>query len=1144
MLGGIIKSTEALRFHAKSAEIAGQNLSHVDDQNYARQRVLSREGLMFKGNGGLNTGALEGSGLDHSRNELLDKRVFEEFGETASLETEKEMLTLLQAALGETVVRQNVDGTLDLDNTSNLAEGGLARALDDFFNSFMELSSSPDEASAKQEVFQKISTLTKRFNDAGQSLDRLESDIGKSVQNSVSEANDLLEKIYETNVQIKRFELLGQGKAVTYIDTRQKLLEDLSKLLNFKIEPEIDQQTGRETGFLNLLTSTTTGASVEILSSANGVQKFTQDFGQALELSNQQGAGALVQAKFSKGTLGQVEVLKGGSQYNDEDGPILVSFAPPVSQEDPGEGKTLISYTKGDVFSTGGKLYQVLKDSIAGTTISGNDNFLTISTLPENGQVFPETLRRFSDLETFKKGEVIYYEGKVLQVVEDFGPSTKLDLQSDLGDGQVLAQSYSSGEVVELNGSFYELSADISAGSSFPTNLPLETDQELNGFILLDPATSPEGKTVEFRDAFITQRNLEKGEVVEFDNTFFQLTKSVSSGTELSGLLGEIPQPGEKVDGVLLVIGEKLPQVINELSYVPKTITNDGIPTWYLSKSYQKDEVVKFGDDFFKVTADTLRETEISELANFLQFGTEPATEDSFDNVFEKIDDPNGDFIFSNGSYYLTDPSLPNSNALALVGAKVQSLESKADQDVSTLQNPVYSFKQNEIYYQESNSTYFTVTSPIDLSDLSLPIDVSDEKWKGNFKEFVPQLASPEDPFTIVKKSYPVGHNLDSGNLVELNVGMAEAVVKQGEIVGFNVLNAGSGLPQTDSIFSGGLEIQLESGEIKGYQISRTEHLEDFRLQLNDMVGSLVSGVNEIYNPDDEQGSYIFGFDAILTRPVAGQNLLMEEEYGYFGREGDSRIKLYRDEVEMFLPSANEDTFSVVNTTPIFPEDFAGQVPYYRGGGSAETTFRSKESGDLLSFYGSARRMQYVTMENDDAFAGEDLVPGTDDDGRSMMLAYKSIPFRLEGLEDGSKLPIIGDNFKFSALPANPWNLAASLRLDDMLSAETLLAGDKFLSGSNNFAQSIAELGNGDFVNQVAVLNSGMGSKLSDLKSNIEHQQSVESLLLDQRRAVSSVNIDEEVANLMRFQRSFQASSRVLSTLDKMLEIVVMGLIR
>jgi len=43
---------------------------------------------------------------------------------------------------------------------------------------------------------------------------------------------------------------------------------------------------------------------------------------------------------------------------------------------------------------------------------------------------------------------------------------------------------------------------------------------------------------------------------------------------------------------------------------------------------------------------------------------------------------------------------------------------------------------------------------------------------------------------------------------------------------------------------------------------------------------------------------------------------------------------------------------------------------------------------------------------------------------------------------------------------------------------------------------------------------------------------------------VSAVSIDEEVADLMRFQRSFQASAKVLSTMDRMLELVVMGLIR
>ena len=42
LLGGISKNSEALRYHARTAEIAGQNLAHVNDETYARQRVLAK----------------------------------------------------------------------------------------------------------------------------------------------------------------------------------------------------------------------------------------------------------------------------------------------------------------------------------------------------------------------------------------------------------------------------------------------------------------------------------------------------------------------------------------------------------------------------------------------------------------------------------------------------------------------------------------------------------------------------------------------------------------------------------------------------------------------------------------------------------------------------------------------------------------------------------------------------------------------------------------------------------------------------------------------------------------------------------------------------------------------------------------------
>ena len=92
--------------------------------------------------------------------------------------------------------------------------------MDDLFSA-PETFSFSDEATAKEEIVNKIKTLTKRFNDAGSAIDEIDADISNSVEKSVGSVNRLLEQIYEVNLQVKRFELLGQGQAVTYRDQRK-----------------------------------------------------------------------------------------------------------------------------------------------------------------------------------------------------------------------------------------------------------------------------------------------------------------------------------------------------------------------------------------------------------------------------------------------------------------------------------------------------------------------------------------------------------------------------------------------------------------------------------------------------------------------------------------------------------------------------------------------------------------------------------------------------------------------------------------------------------------------------------------------------------------------------------------------------------
>jgi flagellar hook-associated protein 1 FlgK len=69
-----------------------------------------------------------------------------------------------------------------------------------------------------------------------------------------------------------------------------------------------------------------------------------------------------------------------------------------------------------------------------------------------------------------------------------------------------------------------------------------------------------------------------------------------------------------------------------------------------------------------------------------------------------------------------------------------------------------------------------------------------------------------------------------------------------------------------------------------------------------------------------------------------------------------------------------------------------------------------------------------------------------------------------------------------------------------------------------------------------------LGLILQTAKDNATHQGLVEKALSDQRESVAGVNLDEEAANLMKFQRGYQAATRVMNAYDEMLDKVINGM--
>ena len=131
---------------------------------------------------------------------------------------------------------------------------------------------------------------------------------------------------------------------------------------------------------------------------------------------------------------------------------------------------------------------------------------------------------------------------------------------------------------------------------------------------------------------------------------------------------------------------------------------------------------------------------------------------------------------------------------------------------------------------------------------------------------------------------------------------------------------------------------------------------------------------------------------------------------------------------------------------------------------------------------------------------------------------------------------------------------AATIALRSDLSAQSVRAADVGASGGNAIALAVADLNDttfslatggsfeGTIRDHLLGMTTQLGENVSSIEARVDAQETVQRFLTDQRDSISGVNLDEEVTNMIRFQRSYQATSRLMRVLDEMLETLVTGL--
>jgi flagellar hook-associated protein 1 len=100
-------------------------------------------------------------------------------------------------------------------------------------------------------------------------------------------------------------------------------------------------------------------------------------------------------------------------------------------------------------------------------------------------------------------------------------------------------------------------------------------------------------------------------------------------------------------------------------------------------------------------------------------------------------------------------------------------------------------------------------------------------------------------------------------------------------------------------------------------------------------------------------------------------------------------------------------------------------------------------------------------------------------------------------------------------------------------------AGGGEASGGGEVALAIAGLRGGSADKSYSTLVETLGSQVQTAKSDTSNLQSTVTAVNDQRQSVSGVSLDEEMTNLITFQRGYQASARTLTAMDEMLETLI-----
>jgi len=306
------------------------------------------------------------------------------------------------------------------------------------------------------------------------------------------------------------------------------------------------------------------------------------------------------------------------------------------------------------------------------------------------------------------------------------------------------------------------------------------------------------------------------------------------------------------------------------------------------------------------------------------------------------------------------------------------------------------------------------------------------------------------------------------------------------------------------------------------------------------VAGVKLSPLSVAINPENPEVYDIVSNGMVLNSRLSGGSLMGDLEGSAYYQETLSRLDRLAASIVKEVNMVHRSGYGLDGSTGV--DFFSGPSVYLQPG--------SRNTGGAVAGVGTVTDLAQLTLDDYEVrFSGPGSYTVVNTTRNSVLStgAYASgSPITFDGLSfsisDLAGAPAAGDTFAVSVTKNASEYIGVAISDSNKIAAS---GSAMTLPGDNTNATALASLRESPAMNGVTFseyyrsIVTGVGTAVSETKSNYASQGRVVEQLEQARESLSGVSLEEEAINLIKLQRAYEAAAKVMGVADRMFETLL-----